>query len=171
MYKCKLRPFEHTQSMSKWPAGLAYIDYSINYLFYFSVPFLRGLCIDLEGSSIFLPLKLLIHINRLGLFRYLYRTLLNYLSVCPGSWVGTTTLCIEVEWYCTIAVSAWCSVHQLLGCECTGNRFCIPLGCQNDACMGIYGHIQLYIHAFTCIYELKIYICIMLHLYVYFFCT
>ena len=104
--KCKLGPFEHAQSMSKQPAGLVYVgSLPISFLT-FPVPFPRGLFIDLKGSSIFLPLMLLININRLGLFSNLYRTLLNCLSVYPGSWVGAGTLCIEVEWYCIVVVSA-----------------------------------------------------------------
>ena len=96
--------FEHAQSVSKWPAGSAYIGNFINYLLYHPAPFPRDLWIDLEGSSTFLPLMLSMHINRLGLFSHLYRTLLNCLSMCPGSWVATTTVCVEVEWNCAIAV-------------------------------------------------------------------
>ena len=69
--ECKLGTFEHTQSMSKWPAGLAYIGSFINYLLYLPDPFLKGLGIDLEGSSTFLPLMLLMDINILVLFSYL----------------------------------------------------------------------------------------------------
>ena len=115
---------------------------------------------------------LLIYIDRLSLFSHLYRTLLDCLSMCPGSWVGTTTLCIELRWCCTIAVSAWCSAHQLVGCECTGNRSCAPLGCQNGADMSIYGHMQPYIHAFTYTYELKyiyIFIIFRIHKNVYWY--
>ena len=117
--ECKSGPFEHAQSMSKQPVELAYMGNFIRYLLYLLNTFSRGLCIDLEGGSKFLPLTLLMCINRLGLFSHLYRTLLNCLSVCPGSWVGATALCREVGWRCTIAMSAGCSVHQLLGCECT----------------------------------------------------
>ena len=78
--ECKLGPFEHTQSISNWPIGLVCIGNFINYLLYLPVPFPRGLCIDLGGSSIFLPLTLLIFSDRLGLFSQLYKTLLNYLS-------------------------------------------------------------------------------------------
>ena len=59
-------PFEHAQSMSKRPAGLAHIGNLINYLLYLPYTFPRGLVIDLEGSNTFLPLMLLIHIDRLG---------------------------------------------------------------------------------------------------------
>ena len=151
MSECKSRPFEHAQSMSKWPSGLAYIGNFINYLLCLPAPFPRGLCIGQGGSSTFLPLMLLMHINRLGLFSHLYRTLLNCLSACLGSWIGTTTLFREVGWCCTIAVSAGCSAHQLPGSEFTGNRSCAPLRCQNGAYMGIHGYMQSYIQAFTCI--------------------
>ena len=63
-----------------------------------------------------------------------------------------------VGWCCTIAMSAWCSAHQLPGCGRTWNRFCTPLGCQNGAYMGIHGQMQLYIHTFKCIYEFHSYI-------------
>ena len=94
------------------------------------------------------------HIDRLGLFSHLYGTLLDCLSMCPGSWVGTTTLCIELEVvHCTIAVSAWCSAHQLVGCECTGNRSCAYLlgakMVQIWAYMAICSHIYMYLHAYT----------------------
>ena len=97
--------------MSKWPAGSAYIGNFINYLLYLLAPFPRGLCIDLEGSNILLQLMLLMHINRLGLFSHLYKTLLNCLFMCSGFWVGATVFCREVGWHCTIAVSDECSVH------------------------------------------------------------
>ena len=71
MSKCKLRPFEHTQSMSKWPEGLGYIGNIINYLCHLPAPFPRGLWRDLEGSSIFLLIMLLMHIDRLGVFSHL----------------------------------------------------------------------------------------------------
>ena len=64
--ECKLRPFEHAQSMSKWPAGLGFVGKIINYLCHLLSPFPRGLWKDLEGSSTFLLLMLLMHINRLG---------------------------------------------------------------------------------------------------------
>ena len=73
--KCKLGPFEHTQSMFKQPVGLPYAGIYMKYLLYLPVLFPRGLCIDLEGSSTFLPLTLSMHIDRLGLFSHLYRTL------------------------------------------------------------------------------------------------
>ena len=121
MSERKSEPFKHTESMSKWPSGSVYIGNFINYFLYLPTPFPRVLCIDLEGGSIFLPLRLLMHIDRLGLFSYLYRTLLNCLSAYPGSWIGSTVLFREVEWHCIVAVSAGCSTHQLLGCKCTGN--------------------------------------------------
>ena len=51
--KCKLGSFEYAQSITKWPERLVYIGNIINYLFYFPVPFARGLEIDLEKSGIF----------------------------------------------------------------------------------------------------------------------
>ena len=106
VFERKSGSFEHAQSMFKQPTGLAYISNIIDYHFYLPTIFPRVLKIDLEGSSTFLTLILLMHIDRLGLFRHLYRALLNCLSVCPGSWTGTTSLCIEIRWRCTIAVSA-----------------------------------------------------------------
>ena len=82
MSECKLGPFEHAQSMSKWPTGLGYIGNIINYLWKLPDTFPRGLYKDLEGSRTFLPLMLSMHINRLGLFSHLYGTLLICLSVC-----------------------------------------------------------------------------------------
>ena len=70
--------FEHAQSMSKCPTESAYIGNIINYLKYLPEPFPRGLKVDLEGSSIFPTLKLLMHIDILGLFRHLY--LLNCIT-------------------------------------------------------------------------------------------
>ena len=63
----KLGPFEHAQSMSKQPARLVYVGSYINYLSYLAAPFPRGMCIDLEGSITFLPLMLLIYIDRIRL--------------------------------------------------------------------------------------------------------
>ena len=146
--ECKSEPFEHAHNMSKWPAGLAYVASFMNYLLYLPIPFPRGLCINLEGSSTFLPLTLSMHIDRLGLFSHLYRTSFNYLSVCPGRWVGTTTLCMEVGWHCTVAVSAWCSAHQFPGCEYAVKPLSAPLRRIYAAYMGIYGYMQvLYMHS------------------------
>ena len=80
--KCKSGPFEHAQSMSKWPKRLVYIGYSINYLLYLPAPFPRGLGIDLERSSRFLPLMLLMHIDRLGLLSHLYGTSFICITMC-----------------------------------------------------------------------------------------
>ena len=150
--------------MSKWPTGSAYVGNSINYLLCLPAPFPRGLYIDLEGSNTLLSLTLSMNINRLSMFSHLYRTLFNCLSTCPGSLVGTTALCMVVGWCCAIAVSAWCSTHQLTGCKCTRNRFYAPLGHQNNIYMGIYGYMQPYLYIFTCMYRLQINICIILHL-------
>ena len=96
MSKCKLRPFEHAKSMSKQPAGLVYIGVFVSYLSYPLDPFPRGLGIDLEGSSTFLPLILLMHIDRLDLFSHLYRTLFICIAMCPGSCIDATAFCWEV---------------------------------------------------------------------------
>ena len=111
--ECKLRPFEYTQSMSRQPAGLVYIGNTINYCSYLLAPFPRGL--EVEGNSIFLLLMLLMHIDILGLVSHWYRYLFNCTTTCQGSLAGSTALCLEVGWRCTIAVSAWCSMHQLPG--------------------------------------------------------
>ena len=65
------------KACKKWPVGLAYIGNIINYLWHLPDPFPRGLWKELEGSSTFLPLMLLMHINRLGLFNE-QRTLLYF---------------------------------------------------------------------------------------------
>ena len=82
--------------MSKWSAGLVYIGNFFYYLLYPSDPFPRGLEIDLEEKSIFLPLTLLTYIDRLGLFSHLYGSLFNCTTMCLGSWSGATALCMEV---------------------------------------------------------------------------
>ena len=68
----KYKLFEYTQGMSIWPTGSAYVGNFINYLSYLLDPFPRGLLIDLEGDSTFLPLMLSVYIDRLGLFSHLY---------------------------------------------------------------------------------------------------
>ena len=90
--ECKLGPFEHTQSISKQPVELVYIGNIINYFFYLPDPFPRGLLVDLEGSSIFLPLVLLMHIDRLGLVSHLYGSLFNCITTYLSSWAGATAL-------------------------------------------------------------------------------
>ena len=149
--KCKLRPFEHTQSMSKWPTEFVYMGNIINYFIYPPDPFPRGLELDLERSSTFPILILLINIDRLDLFSYLYRYLFNCITMCQGSWAGATAFYIESGWFYTIAVLAWCSTHQLPGCECTVNVSCTPLRHLNAAYIGIYSYMHPYIHAFKCI--------------------
>ena len=44
-----------------------------------------------------------------------------------GILAGTTALCMKLGWYCTIAVSAWCSAHQIPRCECAVKVSCKPL--------------------------------------------
>ena len=92
--KCKSGLFEHAQSMSKRPTRLEYIGDFIVYLLYLPDPFSRGLGIDLEGNSTFLPLTLSMHIKRLGLFSHLYRTIFLCITICWGSWIGATALVI-----------------------------------------------------------------------------
>ena len=138
--------------MSKRPTGLEYIGNLIYYLWNLPASFPWGLCIDLEGSSIFLPLTLSMHINRLGLLSHLYRTLFICITTCLGSCVGATALWMEVEWRCTAAVSAWCSMHQLLGCKCAVKRSHAPLGHQNSIYMGIYNHMKPYIYMHLHVY-------------------
>ena len=127
--------------MSKQPAGSVNIGNIINYLSYLPDPFPKGLEVDLDGISTSPTLMLLIFFDRLGLFSYLYRYSLNCITICQGSWVGATALCIKVGWCCTIAVSAWCSAHQLSWCECTVKRFCAPHMHLNAAYMTIHGHM------------------------------
>ena len=165
--KCKSGPSEHAQSMSKRPTRLAYVGSFIYYLLYLPDPFPRGLGIDLQGSSTFLPFILSMHIDRLGLFIHLYGTVLYCLSICPGSWASATALCKKVVWCCTIAVSAWCRMHQLPGCECAVKRSCAPLGSQNSAYMNIYSYMQLYIHLNACKSFKHIYALYCTRMYIY----
>ena len=79
--KCKLRPFEHAQSMSKHLVGFICIGNIINYLLYLLFAFPRVLEIDLEGSSTFPKLRLSMHIDRLGLLSHLYRCLFNCITI------------------------------------------------------------------------------------------
>ena len=69
--KYKSGPFELAESMSKRPAGFVYIGNIVYYLTNLPNPFPRGLEIDLEGSSRFPTVMLLMLINRLSLFYYL----------------------------------------------------------------------------------------------------
>ena len=134
--------------MSKRPTGFVYIGSIINYLLYLPDPFPRGLEVDLKGSSIFPTLMPSMHVDRLGLLNHLYRSLFNCATMWQGSWAGTTALHMEVRWHCTIAVSAWCSKHELPACECIVKRSCIPSGRLNAAYICIYGDMQLYVHGF-----------------------
>ena len=83
--KHKLKPFDLAQKISKWPVGLVYIGNIINYLLNFPNPFPRGLEIDLDGSSTFPKLILLMHINRLGLVSHFYGCLFICITICQGS--------------------------------------------------------------------------------------
>ena len=62
-------------------------------------------------------------------------------------WAGTEALPMEVEYCYTLAVPAWCSVHQLPGCKCTVKPLHALFGFIWAVYMSIYGHMQLYIHA------------------------
>ena len=53
-----LGQFGYAQSLSKRSVGLVYTGNIINYLSYLPDPSPRGLKVDLEGSSTFLPLML-----------------------------------------------------------------------------------------------------------------
>ena len=148
MTKCKLGPLEHAQSISKCPARSIYIGSFITYLLYLPVPFPRDLFIDLEGSNTLLPLTISMHIYRLSFFNHLYKTILNCFSMCLGSWFGATTLCMEVKWCCTIAVSAWCSMNQLPGINALGIGLMHLLGAkivQICVYMAIFNHIYMHI--------------------------
>ena len=82
----------------------------------------RNLKVDLEGRSAFLPLRLSMHIDSLGLFSYLYGYLFNCITECQSNLAGAISLHMEVEKCYTVAISPWYSVHQLPGCECTVKR-------------------------------------------------
>ena len=84
-----------------------------------------------------------IYSDRLGLFSHFYRCLFSYITAWKGSWAGTTAFYIEFAWHCTIAILAWCSVHQLPGCECAVKVSVTPLGHLNAAYIEIYSHIHM----------------------------
>ena len=48
---------------------------------------------------------------------------------------------MEVECHYTIAWSAWCSTHQLPGCNCVGKSSRAPFGCVYTVYMAIYGYM------------------------------
>ena len=66
--KCKSGPSEHAISIFKWPRRSVYIGYLLFYLMYLLYPFPGLLEVNLEGSSTFPTLILLIGIDKLGLF-------------------------------------------------------------------------------------------------------
>ena len=66
---------------------------------------------------------------------------------------------MEVEWYCTIAMSARCSMHQLPKYLCTLKLLYAPLASVFVAYVGIYGHSQPYIHAVAYIYIHVLIVC------------
>ena len=57
--KHKSGPFEYTIYMLKWPARFVYIGNTLYYPIYLPAPFPRGLEVDLEESSTFPTLILL----------------------------------------------------------------------------------------------------------------
>ena len=69
--KHKSKPFDHTVSISKWPAGSAYVGNIIFYLIYLSALFPRGIKVDLEGGNIFPILMLSMYMDKLSLFCHL----------------------------------------------------------------------------------------------------
>ena len=68
----KLKLFEHTQSISKWPVESVYIGDNTCYPTYLLASYPRGPEVDLERSIRFPILMLLMHIYRLGLVSQLY---------------------------------------------------------------------------------------------------
>ena len=78
-----------------------------------------------------------------------------------GSWAGATALCIEVEWHWTIAVSAWCSVHQPPKYLLALKLLCIPLGCiykvyNTSMTKPIVGSLTIYIVQMVCLANVMI---------------
>ena len=121
---------------------IGYVGNIINYLCHLPAPFPRGLWKDLEGSSTFLPLMLLIHIDRI---RLALVTCIELVSVCYLS-VWVALLVLQPSAGKLGSTSPYqCSEQELHGCECTINWCRTPLGHQNGAYMGIYGYMQLYI--------------------------
>ena len=70
VFECKLGLFDYAHNISKRPTGSAHVGNFINYLLHLPAPFHRGLGIDLERSSTFLPFAPSMHINKLGLFSH-----------------------------------------------------------------------------------------------------
>ena len=95
---------------------------------------------------------LLIYIDRLGFFSHLYRCLSNYITIWQHSWASVIAFYVEVRLHCTIAVSAWCSTYQFIGCKCAIKVSCAPLGHLNAEYMGIHGYMKPYMNAFNIIY-------------------
>ena len=140
--------------MSKCPTGLAYVGYFINYNFYLPVPSPRGLRIDLEGGSTFLPLMLSMHINRLGLFSHLYRTLLNCLSMCLAAGLVLQRFAGELggvaRYLCQLGVAH----TSFLGVNALGIGFVHPSGTKMLffwVYMAIYSHIYKYLQVYMSI--------------------
>ena len=77
---------------------------------------------------------------------------IHLITMWQGSWAGVEALCVEVECCHTIALSAWCSTHQLPGCKCTGKSFAHHLGVyilyiwvHMAICSHIYMFLTIYI--------------------------
>ena len=110
------------------------------------------------------------HINTLGLFSHLYRTLLNCSSICLGSWVGATTLCMEAGWRCTVDLSAWCSTNQLPGVNEMGIDLAHLLGAKMVhvwVYMAIYSHIYMHLPPYMSFKHMYTSYCIYWHVNLY----
>ena len=76
-------------------------------------------------------------------FVYLSHVVVFILSVTAwqSSLAIVAALHVEVECHYTIAWSAWCSAHQLPGCNCFGKFSRAPFGCVFTVYMAIYGYM------------------------------
>ena len=64
-------PFEHAESLFKWPKQFVNIDNIVYYLTHLPDIVPRGLEVDLKGSSTSPILAILMYIERLNLFSHL----------------------------------------------------------------------------------------------------
>ena len=72
------------------------------------------------------------------------------------TWVGAAALHLKVEWLYTIAVLAWCSIHQLSGCNCIVKLHCKAivhtLGTYKQhmwVYMAIYNYTYMHLSVYT----------------------
>ena len=72
---------------------------------------------------------------------------IHIITTRKSSRADAAALCVEVECCYTVAVSAWCSAHQITGCKCTVKLLSPLFGYIYTVYMSICGHMQLYIHA------------------------